>query len=173
MSVEALFPEGRERFELASSSGWSQILGIDAVGGPPHCGEGDAITHGALTVCGRQRRVRLPAGGLQSAISSGCGRPCIWFWRRIGFEEISSCELRRLSGRIFPAAVEYFLGHDHIAANRHDVTSRETLSGRSDGRPLTGHTEVCGVATGTDYSSTPMAPLPSEPGEAVGPNPQR
>jgi hypothetical protein len=27
-------------------------------------GEGDAITHGALRVCGRQRRVRLPAGGL-------------------------------------------------------------------------------------------------------------
>jgi hypothetical protein len=34
--VEALFPEGRERFELASSSGWSRVLGIDAVGGPPH-----------------------------------------------------------------------------------------------------------------------------------------
>ena len=37
MPVEALFPEGRERFELASSSGWSRVLGIDAVGGPPHC----------------------------------------------------------------------------------------------------------------------------------------
>jgi hypothetical protein len=35
--VEVLFPEGRERFELASSSGWSRVLGIDAVGGPPHC----------------------------------------------------------------------------------------------------------------------------------------
>jgi hypothetical protein len=35
--VEALFPEGRERFELVSSSGWSRVLGIDAVGGPPHC----------------------------------------------------------------------------------------------------------------------------------------
>jgi hypothetical protein len=34
--VEALFPEGRERFELGSS-GWSRVLGIDAVGGPPHC----------------------------------------------------------------------------------------------------------------------------------------
>ncbi|MGH3337735.1 MAG: hypothetical protein ACRDPL_02745 [Propionibacteriaceae bacterium] len=34
--VEALFPEGRERFELASS-GWSRVLRIDAVGGPPHC----------------------------------------------------------------------------------------------------------------------------------------
>ena len=34
--VEVLFPEGRERFELGSS-GWSQVLGIDAVGGPPQC----------------------------------------------------------------------------------------------------------------------------------------
>jgi hypothetical protein len=37
MPVEALFPDGRERFELASSSGWSRVLGIDAVGGAPHC----------------------------------------------------------------------------------------------------------------------------------------
>jgi hypothetical protein len=38
LPVEALFPEGRERFELASSSsGWARVLGIDAVGGPPHC----------------------------------------------------------------------------------------------------------------------------------------
>jgi hypothetical protein len=37
MPVEALFPEGWERFELASSSsGWSSILGVDAVGGPPY-----------------------------------------------------------------------------------------------------------------------------------------
>jgi hypothetical protein len=36
MPVEVLFPEGRERFELAFS-GWSRVLGIDAVGGPPHC----------------------------------------------------------------------------------------------------------------------------------------
>jgi hypothetical protein len=43
-TVEALFPHGRERFELVSS-GWSRVLGIDAVGGPPHCdvaNEGDA-----------------------------------------------------------------------------------------------------------------------------------
>jgi hypothetical protein len=32
-----LFPEGRARFEVASSSGWSRIFGIDAVGRPPHC----------------------------------------------------------------------------------------------------------------------------------------
>jgi hypothetical protein len=37
MPVEVLFPEGRERLELASSSGWSRVLGIDAIGGPPHC----------------------------------------------------------------------------------------------------------------------------------------
>jgi hypothetical protein len=35
MPVEALFPEGRERFELGSS-GWSRVLRIDAAGGPPH-----------------------------------------------------------------------------------------------------------------------------------------
>jgi hypothetical protein len=35
ISVEALFPQGRERFELGSS-GWSRVLGIDAVRGPPH-----------------------------------------------------------------------------------------------------------------------------------------
>jgi hypothetical protein len=38
--VEALFPEGRKRFELVSS-GWSWVLGIDAVGGAPHCGFAD------------------------------------------------------------------------------------------------------------------------------------
>ena len=36
MPVEVLFPEGREHFELASSSGWSRVLRIDLVGGPPH-----------------------------------------------------------------------------------------------------------------------------------------
>jgi len=36
MPVEVLFPEGRERFEMATSSGWSRVLGIDAVGGAPH-----------------------------------------------------------------------------------------------------------------------------------------
>jgi hypothetical protein len=44
MPVEALFPQGLERLELGSS-GWARILGIDAVGGPPHCDfadEGDA-----------------------------------------------------------------------------------------------------------------------------------
>jgi hypothetical protein len=36
ISVEALFPQGRERFELGSP-GWSRVLGIDAVSGSPHC----------------------------------------------------------------------------------------------------------------------------------------
>jgi hypothetical protein len=42
--VEALFPQDRERFELGSS-GWSRVLGIDAIGSPPHCDfadQGDA-----------------------------------------------------------------------------------------------------------------------------------
>jgi hypothetical protein len=38
--VEALFPAGRKRFELGSS-GWSRVLGIDAVGGAPHCNFAD------------------------------------------------------------------------------------------------------------------------------------
>jgi hypothetical protein len=33
--VEMLFPEVRERFELGSS-GWPWVLGVDAIGGPPH-----------------------------------------------------------------------------------------------------------------------------------------
>ena len=36
ISVEALFPQGRERFELGSS-GWSRVFGLDAVGGSPYC----------------------------------------------------------------------------------------------------------------------------------------
>jgi hypothetical protein len=38
--VEALFPQGRERFELGASS-WSRVLGIDAIGGPPYCNVAD------------------------------------------------------------------------------------------------------------------------------------
>jgi hypothetical protein len=47
MPVEVLFPEGRERFELASSSGWSRVLGIDAVAGAPH---GDFADEGEARV---------------------------------------------------------------------------------------------------------------------------
>jgi hypothetical protein len=38
--LKALFPQGRERFELGSA-GWSPVLGSDAVGGPPHCNVAD------------------------------------------------------------------------------------------------------------------------------------
>ena len=36
MPLEALFPQGAGCLELASS-GWSQVLRIDAVGRPPNC----------------------------------------------------------------------------------------------------------------------------------------
>ena len=55
MPVEALFPQGRERLELASFSGWSRVLGIDAVGGPPHCDfadEGGALVASGATQAG-------------------------------------------------------------------------------------------------------------------------
>ena len=47
MPVEALFPEGWKCFELGSA-GWSRVLGIDAVGGPPHCNFADV---GSIAVC--------------------------------------------------------------------------------------------------------------------------
>ena len=47
--VEALLPEGRERFEWGSS-GWSRVLRIDAVGGPPH---GDFANEGCARVASR------------------------------------------------------------------------------------------------------------------------
>ena len=55
MPVEALFPQGRERFELGSS-GWSRVLGIDAVGGPPHCDHAD---EGGARVASRWRPDQL------------------------------------------------------------------------------------------------------------------
>ena len=48
--VEALFPQGRARFELGSCSGWSGVLGIDAVGGPPDC---DFADEGGARVASR------------------------------------------------------------------------------------------------------------------------
>jgi hypothetical protein len=39
--VESLFSEGGCCTELAASSGWSRVLGIDAVGGTPHCNFAD------------------------------------------------------------------------------------------------------------------------------------
>jgi hypothetical protein len=40
MPIEVLFPQGRERFEVGSS-GWSRVLGVDAVGAAPHCNFAD------------------------------------------------------------------------------------------------------------------------------------
>jgi hypothetical protein len=51
IAVEALFPEGRERFAFGSA-GWSRVLGIDAVGGPPHC---DFADEGGARVASRRR----------------------------------------------------------------------------------------------------------------------
>ena len=51
MPVEVLFPEGRERFEWGSSS-WSGVLGIDAVGGAPHCDVADEGAAGVNSRCG-------------------------------------------------------------------------------------------------------------------------
>ena len=62
MPVEALFPQGRERFELASSSGWSRVLGIDAVGGPPHCDFADKCCARVTSWCSPGWRAVALAG---------------------------------------------------------------------------------------------------------------
>ena len=49
MPVESLFPLGGGCIKLAASSGWSRVLGIDAVGGSPYCNfadEGGGMTSG-------------------------------------------------------------------------------------------------------------------------------
>jgi hypothetical protein len=55
--VEVLFPQGREGFELACSSGWSWVLGIDAVGGPPHCNFADEGGAQVTPLCSPDRLV--------------------------------------------------------------------------------------------------------------------
>jgi hypothetical protein len=60
--VEALFPEDRERFELGSSSGWLRVLGIDAVGGPPHCNFADECGARVASRCSPDRRAGALAG---------------------------------------------------------------------------------------------------------------
>jgi hypothetical protein len=50
MPVESLFPYGGGCIELASSSGWSRVLGIDAGGSPPH---GDFAEEGGARVAAR------------------------------------------------------------------------------------------------------------------------
>jgi hypothetical protein len=54
--VEALFPQGRESFELGSS-GWLQVLGIDAIGGSPHCDFADEGAARVASRCSPGRRV--------------------------------------------------------------------------------------------------------------------
>ena len=49
MPVESLFPEGGGSIRLASSAGWSRILGIDAVGGSPYCDFANKC--GGMTSC--------------------------------------------------------------------------------------------------------------------------
>jgi hypothetical protein len=49
--IEALFPEGGGCLELASS-GWSRVLGMDAIGGPPYC---DVADEGGARVASRWR----------------------------------------------------------------------------------------------------------------------
>jgi hypothetical protein len=49
MPVEALFPLGGGCLDLASSSGWSRVSEVDAVGGSPHCdfaNEGGGVASG-------------------------------------------------------------------------------------------------------------------------------
>ena len=70
--VEALFPEGWERFEL-DSSGWSWVLGIDAVSGPPHCdlaNQGGGITSG----CSRGWRAATVAGVVLDLVGEVCDK---------------------------------------------------------------------------------------------------
>jgi hypothetical protein len=50
MSVESLFPESPKRFELGSS-GWSWVLGLNAVGGSPYC---DFAHEGGVRVASRR-----------------------------------------------------------------------------------------------------------------------
>jgi hypothetical protein len=59
--VEALFPEGRERFELGSS-GWSRVSEIDAVDGAPHCDFADEGGAGVTSLWCPDRRAVTVAG---------------------------------------------------------------------------------------------------------------
>ena len=71
MPVESLFPQGGSCIELASSfSGWSRVLGIDAVGGSPYCdfaNEGGGMTSG----CSPGWRVVTSAGVVLDLVGEG------------------------------------------------------------------------------------------------------
>jgi hypothetical protein len=73
MPVEVLFPEGRERFELAfSSSGWSRVLGIDAVGGAPHCDFADKGGARVTSRCSPGWRAVALAGVVLDLVGEVC-----------------------------------------------------------------------------------------------------
>jgi hypothetical protein len=55
MPVEALFPQGGGCLQLASSSGWSRVVGIDVVGGAPHCDFADKCCARAASWCSPDR----------------------------------------------------------------------------------------------------------------------
>jgi hypothetical protein len=60
--VESLFPEAGGGIELAVLSGWSRIVGIDAVGGSPYC---DVADEGGAQAASRwcpRRRTVISAG---------------------------------------------------------------------------------------------------------------
>ena len=52
LPVESLFPQGGGGLELASFSGGSRVLGLDAVGGSPYC---DFAHEGGVRVVSRCR----------------------------------------------------------------------------------------------------------------------
>ena len=54
-SVEVVLPEGRSCLQLCCS-GWSWVVGVDAVGGPPH---GDFTNDGEVLAAARRRPIRL------------------------------------------------------------------------------------------------------------------
>ena len=56
-SVEVVLPEGRSCLQLCCS-GWSWVVGVDAVGGPPH---GDFTNDGEVLAAARRRPIRLGA----------------------------------------------------------------------------------------------------------------
>ena len=72
MPVEALFPQDREGFELASSSGWSLVLGIDAVGGPPHCNFADEGGARVTSRCSPGWRAVTLAGVVLNLVGEVC-----------------------------------------------------------------------------------------------------
>jgi hypothetical protein len=85
--VGALFPEGRERLE-SRTSGWARVLGIDAVGGPPHCDFADKCCARVTSVCSPDR----PGVTLGGVVLDLCGE--------VGDELGSLCQIVAPDGMI-------------------------------------------------------------------------